>query len=249
MRKFLTAALLVWILITVFIVVRRLHLPEGVGMFIVFVTMAAMCIWAAKQQVIADRLRLQQTAAKFGFKPVEPGEVEISIEPLRGPGWVQGAACGELRGLKTWIFDYDIRDSGRDTKSIRQTVVAFRADEANLPIFLIRPLGMNSSIGDSQNTDDSVCFPDALHFHRRFELVSSAEEGVRRHFDAKLLDTIASLNEWNYCVQGYYTTVLFFAPKKAILKPDAMEAFARKGADIAYAIFSTEKRVLAAAAE
>jgi hypothetical protein len=102
--------------------------------------------------------------------------------------------------------------------------------------------------GNWENSDDTICFPDAQQFHRRFEMMSIGEEGVRRLFNAKLLDTIAVLNDSNCVVKGDYTTVLFFTPDK-ILPPTEYEAFARKSADMAYAIFSAEKRVMAAAAK
>jgi hypothetical protein len=143
-------------------------------------------------------------------------------------------------------------------KSVAQTVVAFRVDDATLPKFQIRPLDSSTSIfdyprwrnfdGNWENSDDTICFPDALNFHRRFELTSSAEQDVRQYFNAKLLDTIAVLNDCNCVVKGYYATVLFFTPDK-ILRPAEYEAFARKGADVAYAIFSAEKRVMTAAAK
>ena len=258
MRKFLTAILVVWIPVTVFLVVRRIGLPQGGQLFIVFVTMAAVCVWAAKQEALADKLKLQKTASTFGFQPAEADDVVLSIDPLRGSGWIEGAACGELRGLQAWVFNYAICNRGGQTnKSIRQTVVAFRVDEANLPMFQIRPLDWSTSIfdgtwknydGDWEKSDQTICFPDALGFHRRFELMSPAEEGVRRHFDAKLLNTVAALNDCNYIVKGYNATVLVFTPMKVITRPDEMAAFARKGADIAYVLFAAEKRVLAAAA-
>jgi hypothetical protein len=255
MRKALTSVPPILVLIAVFIGVRRSGLTGGGGMFIIFLTAAALLVWVAKQQARLDRLTLQNAAAKFGFQPVEPGEVLLSIEPLRGQGWVGGAAEGELRGLQTWVFNYDLRTEAPDSRSIRQTVVAFRVDDANLPIFLIRPLGLRPCGNrswenrDWENSDESICFPDAQHFHSRFELMSSAEEGVRRHFDAQLLNTIATLNDCNCIVQGFHTTVLFFTPNKTINQADEMEAFARKGAEVANAIFSAEKRVMAAAAK
>jgi hypothetical protein len=137
-------------------------------------------------------------------------------------------------------------------------VVAFRVDDANLPKFQIRPLYSSTSIfdyprwrhfdGGWENSDDTICFPDAQQFHRRFELIGTLEEDLRRYFDAKLLDTIAALNDCNCVVKGYYATVLFFTPDK-ILPTDEYEAFARKGADVAYAIFSAEKRAMVAAAK
>jgi len=127
---------------------------------------------------------------------------------------------------------------------------------ANLPVFQIRPLQSSSIFdadwknyeGDWENSDDTICFPDALLFHRHYELVSSAEEGVRRFFTAQLLDAVAALDDGACWVKGYNTTVLLFTPKR-IVRPDEMEAFARKGADIAYAIFSARKRVMAAIAK
>jgi hypothetical protein len=41
-------------------------------------------------------------------------------------------------------------------------------------------------------------------------------------------------------VKGYYTTVLFFTYGQT-LKPDELEAFARKGSEIAAVLFSSVK--------
>lgn len=260
MRTFLNAIIVVLIPVAEFVAIRRIGLTGASGVFLILVTMAVLLVWAAKQDSRANQLKLQNAAASFGFQPADRDDVPLSIYPLRGDGWVVAAACGELRGLQAWIFDYCIPDRGPmdAQKNVNQTVVAFRVDDANLPKFQIRPLDWSTSIfdyprwknfdGDWENSDDTICFPDALQFHRRFELMSIGEEGVRRLFTAKLLDTIAALNDCNCVVKGYYTTVLFFTPDK-ILPPAEYEAFARKGADVAYAIFSSEKRVMAAAAK
>jgi hypothetical protein len=259
MRTLLNAIIVVSIPVAEFVAIRRIGLTGASGVFLIVVTMAFLLVWAAKQDSRANQLRLQNGAASFGFLPAGQDDVPLSIEPLRGNGWVVAAACGELRGLQAWIFDYCIPDrGGAARKDVCQTVVAFRVDDANLPKFQIRPLDSSTSIfdyprwknfdGNWENSNDTICFPDALQFHRRFEMMSIGEEGVRRLFNAKLLDTIAVLDDSNCVVKGDYTTVLFFTPDK-ILPPAEYEAFARKGADIAYAIFSAEKRVMAAAAK
>jgi hypothetical protein len=259
MRTLLNAIIVVLIPAAEFVAIRRLGLTGGSGVFLIFVTMAVLLVWAAKQDGRANELKLQKGAASFGFLPTGRDDVPLSIEPLRGNGWVAAAACGELRGLQAWIFDYCILDRGvQSQKNVCQTVVAFRVDDANLPKFQIRPLDGSTSIfdyprwknfeGSWENSDNTICFPDALQFHRRFEMMCIGEEDVRRFFNAKLLDTIAALNDCNCVVKGNYTTVLFFAPDK-ILRPAEYEAFARKGADVAFAIFSTKKRVMAAASK
>ncbi len=263
MRTLLNAIIVVLIPVAGFVALRRIGLTGASGAFLIFVTTAVLFVWAGKQDSRANQLRLQKGAASFGFLPAGRDDVPLSIEPLRGNGWVAAAAGGELRGLQGWIFDYCIPDRGsaEPQRNVNQTVVAFRVDDANLPKFQIRPLDSSTSIfdyprwknfdGSWENSDDTVCFPDALQFHRRFEMMSIGEEGVRQLFNAKLLDTIAALNDCNCVIKGYYTTILFFTPDK-ILRPAEYEPFARKGADIAYAIFSAfsaEKRVMAAAAK
>jgi hypothetical protein len=261
MRALLNAIIVVLVPVAEFVAIRRIGLTGASGVFLILVTMAVLLVWAAKQDSRASQLRLQKGAASFGVMPADRDDVALSIYPLRGDGRVEAAARGELRGLQAWIFDYCISDRGGPIdmqENVNQTVVGFRVDDANLPTFQIRPLDSSTSIfdyprwknfdGDWEKSDDTICFPDALQFHRRFELMSIGEEGVRRLFNAKLLDAIAALNDCNCVVKGYYTTVLFFTPNK-ILPPGEYEALARKGADIAYAIFSAEKRVMAAAAK
>lgn len=260
MRTLLNAIIVVLIPVAEFVAIRRIGLTGAGGVFLMVVTTAVLLVWAVKEDVRASELRLQKGAASFGFLPAGRDDVPLSIYPLRGDGLVEAVACGELRGLQAWIFDYCIQDRGPQDaqKNVNQTVVAFRVDDANLPKFQIRPLDSSTSIfdcprwrnfdGDWENSNNTICFPDALNFHRRFELMSSAEEDVRRYFNAKLLDTIAAMNDCNCVVKGYYTTALFFTPDK-ILSPAEYEAFARKGADVAYFLFSSEQRVKAAAAK
>jgi hypothetical protein len=255
MRTLPNAVIVVLIPIAEFVAIRRIGLNGASGVFLIFVTIAVLLVWAAKQDGRASELKLQKGAASFGFLPAERDDVALSIYPLCGNGFVEAAAWGELRGLQACIFDYA---TGHSSTPIRQTVVAFSVDNANLPKFQIRPLDSSTSIfdyprwknfdGDWEKSDNTICFPDALQFHRRFEMMSIGEDGVRRLFNAKVLDTIAALNDCNCVVKGNYTDVLVFTPDK-ILPPDEYEAFARKGADIAYAIFSAEKRVMAAAAK
>jgi hypothetical protein len=256
MRTLPNAIIIVLIPVAEFFALRRIGLTGAGLAFLIFITMPFLLVWAAKQDGRAGQFRVQNGAASFGFLPADRDDVDLSIYPLRGSGFVEGAAWGGLRGLTTWIFDYAVSTQGG--KPIRQTVVAFRVDDANLPKFQIRPLDSSTSIfdyprwknfdGDWEKSDNTICFPDALQFHRRFEMMCIGEETVRRYFNAKLLDTIAALNDCNCVVKGDSTTVLFFTPDK-ILPPAEYEAFARKGADIAYAIFSAEKRVMAAAAK
>lgn len=224
----------------------------GVGSiaFLLFATLAVTAGWAGKWESRDRTLGLQDGTASFSFQPGDPS-FELKAYPLRGYGWVVAAVSGELRGLKAWIFDYAIRDQGPADmrKCVSQTVAAFCVDDASLPIFQIRPLGLTClNDDDSENSDETVCFPDALPFHRRFELRTTAEEGVRRHFNAELLDSLATLNDCDYMVQGYYTTVLVFNYGR-ILEPEELEALARKGSDIASVLFSSEKRQMAAAAK
>jgi len=260
LRTLLNAIIVVVIPVAEFVAVRRIGLTGASGVILIIVTMAVLLFWAAKQDSRANQLRLQNGAAAFGFLPAGRDDVPLSIEPLRGDGCIVAAACGQLRGLQAWIFDYSIPDRGprEPPKNVNQTVVAFRVDDANLPKFQIRPLDSSTSIfdcprwknfdGDWENSNVTVCFPDAPGFHRSFEMMSIGEEGVRQLFNAKLLNTIAALNDCNCVVKGYSTTLLFFTPDK-VLPPAEYEAFARKGADVAYAVFSAEKRVMAAAAK
>ncbi|MFZ0955824.1 MAG: hypothetical protein WAN60_05750 [Candidatus Sulfotelmatobacter sp.] len=260
MRTLLNAIIVVVIPVAEFVAFRRIGLTGAGGIFLIFVTLAVLMVWAVKADGRANELRLQKGAASFGFLPAGRDDVPLSIEPLSGNGWIAAAAAGELRGLQAWIFDYCIPDRGsaESQRNVNQTVVAFRVDDANLPKFQIRPLDSSTSIfdrprwqsfdGDWENSNLTLCFPDAQQFHQRFEMMSIGEEGVRQLFNAKLLDTIAALNDCNCVVKANYTTVLFFTPDK-ILRPAEYEAFARKGADVAYAIFSAEKRVMAAAAK
>lgn len=250
MRTFLNAIIVVAIPVGEFIVLQRTHHLGDLGPLLIVITLFPLMIWAAKQQGRANQMQFQKLVAPFGFQPAERDDVTLSVYPLRAPGWIATAASGEMRGLSGWIFNYVIHESGSRDKCICQTVMGFRVDDANLPIFQVRPLGLGPCKGDGYyGKDDSVCFPDALAFHRNFELLSSAEEGVRRHFDAKLLSNIAVLNDCRAVVQGYYTTVLFFIYGRRIEATEELEAFARKGADIAYELFAAEKRTMAAAAK
>jgi hypothetical protein len=141
MRTLLNAIIVVLIPVAEFVAIRRIGLTGASGVFLIVVTMAFLLVWAAKQDSRASQLRLQNGAAKFGFLPAGRDDVPLSIEPLRGGGWVEAAACGELRGLQAWIFDYCIQDRGGNAqKNVNQTVIAFRVDDANLPKFQIPPL-------------------------------------------------------------------------------------------------------------
>ena len=242
------ALILITILAAVAVIALRIG---GAGqIFLIFIALGVTMVWAIKWQNRGRALSLEKAAAPFGFQPADPSDVQLTVYPLRGGGWVGSAVGGEMRGLKAWIFDYTVRDQAPAgwRKDVCQTVAAFCAEDTNLPIFQIRPLPtftFNSTWknydGDWEGSDDTICFPDAPSFHRRFELTSSAEEAVRRHFNAQLLDTIANLNDSSCWVKGYYTTVLFFTFGHT-LKSDELEAFARKGSEIAAVLFSSVER-------
>jgi hypothetical protein len=257
MRTLLNAIIIILVPVAEFVAIRRIGLSGVAALFIIFATMPVLLVWAGKQDARASQLKLQKAVASFGFQPEDPDNVAVSILPLRGNGSIVAAARGELRGLEAWIFDYSIHNGGslEGRRTISQTVVAFRVNDANLPKFQIRPLNWSTSIfdedwknfdGDWEKSENTICFPDALGFHRGFQLTSPAEDEVRRHFNARLLNTLAALNDCNGWVKGYYCTVLFFTPNRTV-RPDELEAFARKGADIASVLFSSEKRLMATA--
>src|SRR5208282_2022949 len=110
MRTLLNAIIVVLIPVAEFVAIRRIGLNGAIGVFLIFVTMALLLVWAGKQDSRAIRLRFQKGAASFGFLPADRDDVALSIYPLRGGGWVVAAARGELRGLEAWIFDYCIPD-------------------------------------------------------------------------------------------------------------------------------------------
>jgi len=218
---------------------RRLGLTGMSPAFLTFILIGAVLFWCETVRLRTRRKSIEETAGSFGFYPVDVSDLRLAIYPLRRAGTVRGAVRGNIRGLQTWLFDYEIPD-GEDSYS--QTVAAFFVANANLPIFELRPRGLMTRHVDRESQGDdcfeSVHFDEVPSFEARFTLKSSAVEGVRRYFKSELLGTLLCLEDCRSVVQGHFTTLVFFAPGVKVPSAD-LEAFARRCSNVAYALFSS----------
>ena len=212
-------------------------LTGGTGAAVLFVLCAVAIFWQSTQQNRAYRLQFEQVAASLGFHAVETWELRLSTWPLRTSGRKRNVVGGKLRGLDAWLFDYSISD-GDD--GFTQTVAAFRVDEANLPIFDLRPMGLWTGMVDRRSADDEYFEAVSFSVPCPFELKTSAKEAVARYFTDELVSKLARIRDWHCVVQGYHTTVLCFIPGTTI-QPQELDSFARKSADVAYEIFSASR--------
>ena len=223
------------LVICVPMMLRRIGISGTGGGLLAFALMAVIIIWSETARIRARRRKIEGAAGLLGFAPIDASELRLAIYPLRRAGSVQGAVRGSIRGLEAWLFDYRI-SNGEDSTS--QTVAAFLADDANLPIFELRPLRLRSgAVSSDDDYFEYVRFDEMPSFGSRFTLKSSAMEGVRRYFKNGLLETLLSLEDCRCVVQGYFTTVVCYNPGVTV-PPEELEAFATRCSNIAYALFS-----------
>jgi len=163
---------------------RWAGLTGGIGATVLFVLCAVAMFWRGTRQDRAYRLQFEQAATALGFRPVETWELRLSVSPLRTSGRKRNVVGGKLRGLDAWLFDYSISD-GDDGFS--QTVASFRVDNANLPIFDLRPMSLWTGMVDRRSADDEYFESVAFRVPCPFELKTSAKEAVERYFTEELV--------------------------------------------------------------
>lgn len=204
---------------------------NGISTFL----LAAVVIFAFA--TVKLRLRGKQltaAGASFGFHPADANDVCLAAYPMWRHGTVRAAMQGELRGLETWIFDYDIANGENSTE---QTVIAFRSQDMNLPILeLLPPKRLSVWLADDRHFDE-VHFDDVPDFEEHFKLRTSAIEGVRRYFTTGLLATLMRFEDCGAVVQGCSDTIIFFNPGTTVPVTE-LETWLNKCATIAYALFT-----------
>jgi hypothetical protein len=216
------------------VLVRFAGLRGGIAATVLFVLCAVAMFWHATLENRAYRFGMGEEAGRMGFRPVDRSDIRLSTYPLRRSGRVRNVFRGKLRDLDAWLFDYSIFD-GED--GYAQTVVAFRVEGANLPIFDLRPMGLWTGIVDRRNADDEYFDSVGFSVPCPFELKTSAPEAVERYFTNDLVEKLARIRNWHCVVQGYHTSILCFVPG-ATIPPKELGTFARRSADVAFEIFS-----------
>jgi hypothetical protein len=95
---------------------------------------------------------------------------------------------GEKGGTGVWVFDYRYTTgSGKHSRTHRQTVVCFRAEELQLPKFSLEAEGMMSRIGSKLFGMQDIDFDTHPAFSDKFLLRGESEALVRQAFTPEVL--------------------------------------------------------------
>jgi hypothetical protein len=225
------------LIVCVSILLRKVGLTGTGGSILAFVLIGGLLFWTETVRLRKRGRSIEDAVASFGFYSVDVSDLRLAIYPFRKAGTVRNAVCGNLHGLQSWIFDYEIPD-GEDT--IAQTVAAFVVADANLPIFELRPRHLDGIRMATQNDGFLECvqFSEVPSFQTSITLKTSAIEHVQRYFKTDLLEKLLRVEDCKCIVQGYYTTVVCFVPGTRVAAEE-LEAFATRCSEVASALFSS----------
>ena len=194
----------------------------GFGIFFGGAALAAT-IGAKKRREAFERL-----AAARGWQFVREGTeyaAALSHFPLLNKGYAR-RAYNVLHGgegdAEFWLFDYryTVR-SGKNSRTYRQTVVAFPRLPANLPSFELRPEHLFHKIGAVMGFQD-IDLPRHADFSARYLLRGSEPSAIRELFDDELVRAIQA--ERPRSIEGGGSALLVFRHKEKVNTSRVMEA-------------------------
>jgi hypothetical protein len=186
---------------------------------------------------------LQEVAQQIGF--YFAGSDQSTTTSVRTALFNKGSSRkfrnimnGAFAGFKTSLFDYSYTTSnGKNSNTWTQTVAAFMQD-AQVPMFELRPEGFLDRVGDYFVHKD-IDFESHPQFSRRFLLRGADEHAVRDLFTPALLTFFEAFPpEKKWHIEGGEGT-LFVYRSSATVKPNDVRTFLEETSSIAQTFFTS----------
>ncbi len=122
----------------------------------------------------------------------------------------------------TLVMDYRYTtQSGKNSATLEQTVVAFELPAASLPSFELRPEGLFAKLGQMFGSPD-IDFESNPEFSRRYQLTGADPDAVRRVFERHAVGYLSGQDGWG--VEGAGTWLIVYRPQRR-QKPEDYTTF------------------------
>jgi hypothetical protein len=205
--------------------------------YVLFVVSVILCIaGAAIIPLVAAKRRtawMRQAADELRFTFFPKGDAETLTLLSRFRLFSQGKRKevlnlmrGVANSLEVRIFDYQYVAAGRDgADAPRQTVIAFRAPELNLPSFALRPKSVFHKIGTIFGYQD-IAVANRPIFAKTYLLQGPSEPAIRELFDDQVLSFFE--DQPGLSAEGGGFELIFYRAG-ALVPPEKIRSFLEEG--------------------
>lgn len=168
----------------------------------VFFAIAGAIVWGVSLYEKKRSREVRDYGTQLGFEPLQvlPGELDgfISRTKLMNMGrrrQSRNVLRREVPPTDLVLFDYQYTiGSGKHSRTVRQTVAAFRSARIQAPVMQLRPENWLSKVGQVFGSQD-IDFAESPEFSRRFVLQGPDETEIRRYFTPERLEAIAKYDK------------------------------------------------------
>jgi hypothetical protein len=123
-------------------------------------------------------------------------------------------AKGGDRERTDWVFDFSFQTgSGKNSSTVRQTVLGCRLPDREFPAFMVQPEGLFSRLFDGKDID----FEQDPDFSKTYLLKGQDVQQVRRLFTPSVRSLLAAKKKWTVEASGPY---LFACRKGHLIDPE-----------------------------
>lgn len=171
--------------------------PTFIAIFVAFMALGITFTIRASINAKKRTRALQTFAQENGLDFAGDDDSQITKDPTAL--FDRGRSCqfrnvmkGKWGGFEISVFDYQyITGSGRNSRTIRQTVVIF-VQRLSLPLFELHPVSFANRVGDVFFPRD-IAFDSNPEFSRRYMLWGKDKDAVRTLFAPSLLSYLETL--------------------------------------------------------
>lgn len=161
----------------------------------------------AQEKKRTEALRSVATSLEMSFEDdnCDPSELGLGHMNLFSKGRSRRAyniMKGVFADVDCLLFDYRYTTGGgKNSSTYRQTVVAFKVPDANLPQFVCKPEHFFHKFADMFGFED-INFEEYPRFSNAYRLNGEDETRVRRIFNAEVIDILESERVSPWSVDG-----------------------------------------------
>ena len=137
----------------------------------------------------------------------------------------------QMLEYQAYIFDYRYSvGSGKDRRTLHQTVFFIQSKKLGLPEFWMQPEKFFHKIGEYLGLTQDIDFTDYPEFSKHYRLKGEDEDYIRATMDDQLLHFFTINKNWYLEGVNYY---MIFYKKNRIIAPAKIKDFYGKGLHLA----------------
>jgi hypothetical protein len=203
-----------------------------VFMGIVALGFTALSYYHETQRI--EQMRFVGERMGFSYWPVADHDLQERLGPfhLFSQGHsrkIQNVLRREIHDIAVTLFEYRYRtNSGKHTRTHRQTVVLFETGRLQLPLFTLRPQGMFHRLAQKFGYQD-INFGDHPVFSESYLLRGHEEAQIRELFTEQARNYFSRHDD--LCTEGDGQRLVFYR-RDQVVEPGWLEDFLEQGLDV-----------------